>query len=159
MKKKGFTLIELLIVIAIIAILATIIILNVINARAKANDSKMLATASTEQKVVGVCIAEEAYIRDPDSAATPEPLTIADVKTSRDGNICTNATVAPGTWYQFTGSGIKGTKGNWTVGELELLTQTTYRFDYRATDSGGNYYNPAVQINCTGSGCVKQNFQ
>ena len=68
-RKRGFTLIELLIVIAIIAILATIIIISVVNARAKSQTSKAKSTLQTFKKATMIYRNETGLV--PDFSATP----------------------------------------------------------------------------------------
>ena len=53
-KIKGFTLIELLVVIAIIGILATIIIINVVGARNKADDARVASTTSSIMELAAI---------------------------------------------------------------------------------------------------------
>ncbi len=70
-KRKGFTLIELLVVIAIIGILATIVIYNVLKARAQADDAKVLADTSQLSRMAEMAYSEGNPAVIPPSSLVP----------------------------------------------------------------------------------------
>ena len=154
--KKGFTLIELLIVIAIIAILATIIILNVLSARAKANDSKALSEMNAAAKVASVCLTYEGTLYS--SSPTAGPVAMSTTLVALSGNICSDQTNSPGVWPSYT-TALKGTKGTYSTSPAGYYTSASTDFTIvLESNTAGTIatLDPADDIiTCSAKGCNK----
>lgn len=100
-RSKGFTLIELLVVVAIIAILATIIIINVVGARAKATRSKVASDMAAASKIAAACTSFGGTLNNATSGAICDTTNISTgpEKTSATGDYPTlpdNFTISSG---------------------------------------------------------------
>jgi prepilin-type N-terminal cleavage/methylation domain-containing protein len=69
-KNKGFTLIELLVVIAIISLLSTVILASLNEARAKAEDSKVIQEVTSFQQAVALFVDEEGHYPNPGTSCS-----------------------------------------------------------------------------------------
>lgn len=150
--KKGFTLIELLIVIAIIAILATIIILNVLSARKKANDSKVLSEMSAASKVAAICINEDGRLKYNVGPTDFFADNLAYNNVDEGKDICYDPALSPGVWPTF--NNIQGTAPY----KFELTRGAyigTAKADFSLQVFDRSTAVAVIMVDCTGAGCKK----
>ena len=147
--KKGFTLIELLIVIAIIAILAVVVITNVMGARQKANDSKLMSDMSETQKAVLQCVATDGT-----------PRTVPTTGSLGGLSVCMTTTTVANTYPSLptlTATRIKSSNGAyWVYSAGTNYDLPTGTFTYGAIADSATATDNI--ITCNESGCTKTGF-
>lgn len=139
--KKGFTLIELLIVVAIIGILATVVILNVANARQKAQTAKAKEDTNQVLKAVMACTADGGTI-----IATKADDGYADFTAAKGHAICENSEA------NVTSNYPAGTPSDKWEYELKLDDDPAGRID--AATNVATVDGKLEKITCMTGGCT-----
>jgi len=153
----GFTLIELIVVMAIIALLATIIFINILAARGRANNASILSSLNGVQKVAAQCVYADFYLWGTVTAAIP-PVGLLTFTPNTD--ICRDPSIV-GKWPIIDMKSSNGRK--WAMdplsqGPVTSATKGTTLSVQAVTNVGGPYVTGDFAINCTLTGCVKEQF-
>ena len=166
--KKGFTLIELLVVIAIIAILATIVIINLSQARGKANNTTAIANLRNSHTIAISCVNDGFDLTGVPTTVVAPVIPIGVLTTTATtGPICQNTTVDPGFWQDITTrssagrdwvmGGVTGTNvTERSTGPVSPATNATPLVIQANTETvQGTSAVGDLKIKCETTGCIK----